>query len=142
VVKPGSKAADVAQEIYTALQDYPILDESDFSEKEQGCFDESWDAWLERDCLADVGKHLPTEELQEEWEDDEDAFLVARDLDPSEFRGELTQFLSYSVESSGDVYVDYFDVYHLLERYPELQRTPQEHAHQKALEQTRPLPFP
>jgi len=142
VVKPGSKAADVAQSIYQCLQDCDTLDHSDYKAREQECFEESWDLWLESDCMTDVGKHLPTEELQEEWEDDEDAFLVARDLDPAEFRGELTQFLSYSVESSGDVYVDHFDVDHLLESYPELRRTPQEHAHQKALEQTRPLPFP
>lgn len=142
VLKPGSKAADVAQETYECLQNDPVLDENDFIDKQYECFDESWDMWLERDCMDDVGKHLPTEELQEEWEDDHDAFLRARDLEPDEFRGELTQFLEYNVESSGDVYVDNFDVHHLLERYPELRRTPEEQAHHKALQQTRPLPFP
>lgn len=42
VVRPGTEAARVAQEISDALEDYPVVDEDDFSERE---WEAACDAW-------------------------------------------------------------------------------------------------
>ena len=42
LVRPGSPAEAIANEIESALEDYPILDESDFSEREDTAAQEIW----------------------------------------------------------------------------------------------------
>jgi hypothetical protein len=42
VVRPDTEAHKTAEEIESALADYPILDEDDFSEREQKAADETW----------------------------------------------------------------------------------------------------
>ncbi len=42
IVRPDSAAATEAEEIETALSDYPVLDDSDYSEREQAAANETW----------------------------------------------------------------------------------------------------
>ena len=44
-VKAGTQSETVAQEIADALADYPVLDEEDFSEREQSEADRAWRDW-------------------------------------------------------------------------------------------------
>ena len=43
VVRPGSKAAQIAQEAESKLEDYPILDEDDWSQRETDAVLDMWD---------------------------------------------------------------------------------------------------
>lgn len=56
IVRPGSKCADVAEEIACALEDYPVLDESDFSQRELDAAQETWNCYSLADrielCVA------------------------------------------------------------------------------------------
>jgi len=47
-VVQGSKSETVANEIFESLQDYPVLDEEDFSEREENAAQEIWE-----DCYTD-----------------------------------------------------------------------------------------
>ena len=42
LLRPGSKAADYGQEVEASLEDYPILDEEDHSEREFEAISEAW----------------------------------------------------------------------------------------------------
>lgn len=44
-VLAGSPAEVIAQDIENALSDYPVLDETDLSEREQACANELWSSW-------------------------------------------------------------------------------------------------
>lgn len=46
IVRPGSKAQEVAEEIEKSLEDYPVLDEDDHSQREWEEWEESWNNWL------------------------------------------------------------------------------------------------
>ena len=50
-VRPGSPCFDAATEIEAALSDYPVLDESDFSERETEAANETWSG-----CFGDAGR--------------------------------------------------------------------------------------
>lgn len=49
LIKPGTDAATEAERIEAALSDYPILDDSDFSEREHEAAQQAW-----RDCYTDA----------------------------------------------------------------------------------------
>lgn len=51
IVRPGSSAADVAQDIEDRLADYPVLNEDDFSRREHDAYGEAWDNYGRRDFL-------------------------------------------------------------------------------------------
>jgi hypothetical protein len=44
-VRSGSAAAEIAEDIDNALADYPVLDESDFCERESDAADKLWADW-------------------------------------------------------------------------------------------------
>lgn len=54
IVRPGSKAEDAACEIAAALEDYPVLDESDHSAREYEAEIEAWNSW----GADDFRKHI------------------------------------------------------------------------------------
>jgi hypothetical protein len=49
LVRPGTAAAEVAVEIEERLEDYPLLDEEDFSRREWEDYLESWECWGARE---------------------------------------------------------------------------------------------
>lgn len=58
IVRPGSPAADIAADVDDALSDYPILDDSLFSEYEQADADETWrECYRDADRVAYIRKH-------------------------------------------------------------------------------------
>lgn len=52
VVRPGSKCAEVAQEIADGLEDYPIVDEDHFGRLEWDEYTEAWEDWGWKDFAA------------------------------------------------------------------------------------------
>lgn len=49
IIQPGSDAAKKAEDIESSLENYPVLDDEDFSRREYDDFLESWDNWAARD---------------------------------------------------------------------------------------------
>lgn len=45
IAKPGTEAARILEELSERLEDYPVLDECDLSEREHNDAMESWDTW-------------------------------------------------------------------------------------------------
>lgn len=56
IVKPGSEAEKTAEDIERSLEDYPVLDDRDFSNREHENFIESWDNWAVRDFRRELLK--------------------------------------------------------------------------------------
>jgi len=56
IVAPNSPAVAIAEDIAARLEDYPVLDESDFSDREWTSYAESWDSWAARDFRRDLVK--------------------------------------------------------------------------------------
>ena len=52
LVKPGTAAMAVAEGVAGRLEDYPVLDEDDFSEREWNDYRESWNDWGAGDFRA------------------------------------------------------------------------------------------
>lgn len=58
LVRPGSKAAGVAQECADALVDYPVLDDDDFSERETEEANHVWaDCYSVKERIAYIREH-------------------------------------------------------------------------------------
>lgn len=54
-----------AVELALSLQDYSILDESDWSELESECQDEMWDAWLGQDVTHEIVAYFGVDDIDE-----------------------------------------------------------------------------
>lgn len=58
LVRPGTEAARIGAEIEALLADYPILNESDYSEREQIAADETWAAcYRDHERVAYIRDH-------------------------------------------------------------------------------------
>lgn len=57
IVRPGSTAADRMEELVRVLNDYPILDDQDYSEREWIAAHESWQYTSLADRVAILAKH-------------------------------------------------------------------------------------
>lgn len=68
LIRPGTAACAAAERVQDALCDYAVLDDSDFSEREERARIETWDNANLRD-RADyaVGTRLPTIALRHPW---------------------------------------------------------------------------
>lgn len=53
IVKPGTESARIAEQIESRLEDYPVLDESHYSQIEYDEFLESWANWAHRDFASE-----------------------------------------------------------------------------------------
>lgn len=58
IVAPDSDAASKAEEIEASLENYPVLDDEDLSEREYNDFLESWDNWACRDFVKFLGREF------------------------------------------------------------------------------------
>lgn len=58
IVRPGTQAAQEAADAADALADYPILDESDLSEREAEAADEDWNNYLGHDVRRALASML------------------------------------------------------------------------------------
>lgn len=58
IVRPGTPAADIAHDIETRLENYPLLNEEDVSQREWDAYLESWDAYACRDFVEELGKEF------------------------------------------------------------------------------------
>lgn len=56
IVRPGSKAAEVAARLAGDMEGYPVLDEDDLSAREFDAQMEAWDNYAQRDCERDIGE--------------------------------------------------------------------------------------
>lgn len=54
IVRPGTAAADYVHELAESLSDYPVADESHFSELEYEEAAESWDSWGAKDFATEL----------------------------------------------------------------------------------------
>lgn len=57
IVRPETAEAETAADIERSLEDYPLLDDSDFSEREFQDYQDSWNDWGWKDFI----RHLRTE---------------------------------------------------------------------------------
>ena len=63
IINPKASAiVALAQEMEDALEDYPVLDEQDLSERESKAEQEAWDSWARRDFSSDL-KH----KVESDW---------------------------------------------------------------------------
>ena len=51
----------LAQEMEDALEDYPVLDEQDLSERESKAEQEGWDSWARRDFSSDLKRKVESD---------------------------------------------------------------------------------
>jgi len=75
IVNPSDTArVSIAEGISRRLEDYPILDEEDFSERESDEFADSWNNWgcaeYRRNLIRDFGLSEATEERLDEIDDE------------------------------------------------------------------------
>ena len=57
-VAPGTAAQTIAQTIEDRLEDYPVLDEMDYSQREQDAADETWrNCYREKERIKYIRKH-------------------------------------------------------------------------------------
>jgi hypothetical protein len=57
IVRPGSAAATAAAEIETRLEDYPVLDEDDYGEREVEYAEETWSNMSVRERVRVIQEH-------------------------------------------------------------------------------------
>lgn len=74
IVRPGSACEKEAAEIEAALADYPIVDESDYSEREQEEANRVWSQYRQSDRIDYMRKHRS----QMEFHDFSDMMACAR----------------------------------------------------------------
>ena len=73
VVKPETDAAKKAEEIEKSLDDYPVLDDEDFSERESKAADETW-----KNCYSNEERIAFIREHRDEFEFFDFADLMAQ----------------------------------------------------------------
>ena len=57
----ASAIVALAQEMEDALEDYPVLDEQDLSERESKAEQEGWDSWARRDFSSDLKRKVESD---------------------------------------------------------------------------------
>lgn len=67
IVRPGTEAERIAEEIERGLENYPVLDEEDYSRREWEGFHEDWDNWICKDFREAVHAHFA-------WREDDDDY--------------------------------------------------------------------
>ena len=97
ILRPGSAAVGVGEEAQRALEDYPVLDESDLSDREFEDACESWDAWGLREAWGALAALLPEPAAEAlAWDEDD------TDLSLEHTAGELKSKLHWP-HDTGDV---------------------------------------
>jgi len=102
VVEPNSDAQTIGEEIEQSLADYPVLDDSDLSERENDAY---YDAWIYFGC-ADFASGLAAK-----FGLSDDASDFISDLPEDELKDAYESVLNefYCVESDGGIYLHISD---------------------------------
>ncbi len=58
ILRPGSKCVEVMEDIESRLEDYPVLNDEDFSEREYNDFVDSWECYGCRDFVKELVKMI------------------------------------------------------------------------------------
>jgi hypothetical protein len=87
IVRPGSRCEAVAREIQASLEDYPVLDDEDFSRREWEEFEEGWENYAARDLVQSLRKDFGLSDvvyyfLEEVSKDDLREFWMAHANEP------------------------------------------------------------
>jgi hypothetical protein len=147
LLRPGTSAADYATEIADDLQDYCILDESDFCEKEHECCEEAYELDVRDDFLKAIHKLLPNDgdfSCWEEWYDDDEKYLEVRGVTQDAIDSAFWEHAEWYVESDGSAYV--YDIDKLAadivnNDFPVLLHSGESWRLHLIAQQTMPLPF-
>ena len=139
LLRPGSAAVGVAEETARALEDSPVLDESDLGERELEEASESWDAWALREAWGELAELLP-EDLAEALSEDEDEYLRDRGLDPEAIASALFQASTWESHADGAHWSDY-GAESVLDAHPAIGLGLAEVRRRKIEAQTPPLSF-
>lgn len=147
LLRPGTSAADYASEIADDLQDYCVLDESDFCEKEHECCDEAYELYVRKDFLKAIHKLLPNDgefSCWEEWYDDDEKYLEVRGVTQDAIDSAFWEHAEWYVESDGSAYV--YDIDQLAadivnNDFPMLLHSGESWRLHLIAQQTMPLPF-
>jgi hypothetical protein len=147
LLRPGTSAADYATEIADDLQDYCVLDESDFCEKEHECCEEAYELDVRDDFLKAIHKLLPNDgdfSCWEEWYDDDEKYLEVRGVTQDAIDSAFWEHAEWYVESDGSAYV--YDIDKLAadivnNDFPVLLHSGESWRLHLIAQQTMPLPF-
>lgn len=71
IVKPGSVAETTANEIEASLADYPVLDETDFSNREWESYQEGWQNYARRDFIRGLSRKFELRDCTSDFLDDD-----------------------------------------------------------------------
>jgi hypothetical protein len=147
LLRPGTSAANYATEIADDLQDYCVLDESDFCEKEHECCEEAYELDVRDDFLKAIHKLLPNDgdfSCWEEWYDDDEKYLEVRGVTQDAIDSAFWEHAEWYVESDGSAYV--YDIDKLAadivnNDFPVLLHSGESWRLHLIAQQTMPLPF-
>lgn len=70
IVKPGSDAEKVANEIESSLENYPVLDETDLSNREWEGYQEGWQNYARRDFIKGLSRKFNLRDCTYDFLDD------------------------------------------------------------------------
>lgn len=62
IVKPDTPESAIADDLETALENYPVLDEMDLSEREAEASAESYDSWARRDFIRELTRRFQVDD--------------------------------------------------------------------------------
>jgi hypothetical protein len=80
--KDDASAIRKAEDIARALENYPVLDEDDLSEREWECYQESWDLWGEKEYRAALACAVEISRGKMDWTEDEiEEAMMHMDID-------------------------------------------------------------
>lgn len=76
IVKPNTPEATIAEQLESSLADYPVLDESDFSNRELEAYQEGWDNYGRRDFIRGLKSAFGLSDLAYDALDEADSEQV------------------------------------------------------------------
>ena len=119
LVDPDHELAEgTLEEIQRSLDDYPILNEDDLSEREYKAAEDSWLYWGFGEAKEAVQEDLPVG-LDEDFEEDEDQYLIDRGIVPEVFEDSLWEVTDFETTGEGPAFLTP-DTKRLFELHPEL----------------------
>jgi len=108
IVNPGNaELVKQAEDIERSLENYPVLNDEDYSRREWECFQESWESWGRRDYQKELAKKLFADFAEGVSEDFQDSEIddALGELSPEaidSLRDEASKGLGWLYEPDGD----------------------------------------
>lgn len=100
LTKPDTKATDAAQEAYSNLLDYPVLDEEDLSRRQFEEAERCWESYGLREAEDSLKDELP-EDLWEEFDEDSELYLARRRIKEEGLHEALWQISTFWSDEEG-----------------------------------------